>query len=69
VEGAEVSVVLQYPDGERAAYRLSNTDANGISTLTFGVGEWQPRQVVTLEVLVTANGEEARAKSWFRIWY
>ncbi|MEW6180379.1 MAG: hypothetical protein AB1522_10670 [Chloroflexota bacterium] len=69
VEGAEVSVVLEYPDGERAAYRLNNTDASGITTLTFNVGEWQPRQVITLEALVNANGEEAHAESWFRIWY
>lgn len=69
VSGASVTVTVNLPDGQRVAYGLQGSDANGIATLTFPVGELQPRQVVTIEVLVIANGEEARAQSWFRVWY
>ncbi|HWR67306.1 MAG TPA: hypothetical protein VN364_14405 [Bellilinea sp.] len=69
VANAQVWVFLLTPDGRSDPYRASDTNADGISSLQFPVGDLSPTQIVELEVKVTANGEEAAAKSWYRIWY
>ena len=69
VADAQVWVTMVQPDGERVPYNAGNTNANGISVLTFQVGDWQPQQVVELEVRIEAAGEVSLAQSWFRIWY
>jgi len=69
VANAQVWVFLLTPDGRSDPYRASDTNADGISSLQFPVGNLSPTQIVELEVKVTANGEEASAKSWYRIWY
>lgn len=69
VANAQVWVFILTPDGRSDPYRASDTNADGISSLQFPVGNLSPTQIVELEVKVTANGEEAAAKSWYRIWY
>ena len=69
VANAQVWVFMLTPDGRKDPFRAPDTNADGISTLLFPVGSLSPTQIVALEVKVTANGEEASAKSWFRVWY
>lgn len=69
VADAQVWVFTMTPDGRRDPYRAPDTDADGITTLQFPVGQLAPQQIVELEVKVSVNGEEATAKSWFRVWY
>ncbi|HEY4692477.1 MAG TPA: hypothetical protein VIH16_03515 [Bellilinea sp.] len=69
VANAQVWIFLLTPDGRSDPYRASDTNPDGISTLQFPAGNLSPTQIVELEVKVTANGEEATAKSWYRIWY
>ncbi len=69
VPNAQVWVFILTPDGRSDPYRASDTNSDGISSLQFPVGNLSPTQIVELEVKVSVNGEEASAKSWYRIWY
>jgi len=69
VANAQVWVFMLTPDGRSDPFRAPDTNADGISTLQFPVGNLSPTQIVALEVKVTANGEATTAKSWFRVWY
>ncbi len=69
VKDAQVWVFTITPDGRRDPFRAPDTDVNGISTVTLPVGDLLPQQIVELEVKVSANGEDASAESWFRVWY
>jgi len=69
VNQAEVWVSMTTPGGENTTFQGPPTDSNGVAIMTVEVGDLQPQQVIELKVRVTANGEEASAISWFRIWY
>jgi len=69
VANAQVWVFVLTPDGRSDPFRAPDTNSFGISTMQFPVGDLQPTQIVEIQVKVTANGEEASAKSWFRVWY
>src|SRR5574340_1235052 len=69
VADAQVWVFTITPDGRRDPYRAPDTNKDGITMLTFPVGQLSPQQIVELEVKISVNGEEASAKSWYRVWY
>lgn len=69
VEGAQIWVYVTAPDGSVTDYRAPDSDAGGISILTFPVGQHNPNDVLEVEVQISAGGETAATKTWFRIWY
>jgi hypothetical protein len=69
ITNAEVWVSVVTPDGESNTFQGPATDENGVAVMSFQIGDLKPQQVVELLVRVEANGEEASATSWFRIWY
>ena len=69
VANAQVWVYVKSPDGQIEPYRASDTDASGISMLTFPVGEHDPNDVIEVEVQVSAAGESTSSKTWYRFWY
>ena len=69
VANAQVWVYVKTTDGGITAYRAPDTNSDGISVLSFPVGDLTPNQVVELQIQVMAAGESASAQSWFRVWY
>jgi hypothetical protein len=69
VANAQVWIYVKTPDGQITPYRAPDTNPDGISILTFPVGDLAANQVVELQVQVMAAGEGASAQSWFRVWY
>ncbi len=69
VASAQVWVYVKTEDGQINAYRAPDTNSDGISVLSFPIGDLTPNQVVELQVQVMAAGELASTQSWFRVWY
>ena len=68
VAGAAVSVMVVFPNGEEQ-YQLPNTDANGLTQLTFSIGDQPVARIVRIKVHLTYGGREALAETWFYTWW
>ena len=71
VKGAVVSVALRNADGSLTTYKAPDTDADGITRVTFSLpGSIRPTQVLNIEVVVSApQGIPASTTTWFRVWW
>jgi hypothetical protein len=69
ISGAMVNVKIIQPDGNVEVYRPQMTDADGISTLKFKVGDLPINDVIRAEIQVQYKGFQANAATWFRIWW
>lgn len=69
IDGAQVGVTLNFPDGTREFYRLPETNEYGISQFTFITPELPVRSVVNILTEISIRGEHGSGRSWFRIWW
>jgi hypothetical protein len=69
IEGAQVGVMLHFPDGRQEYYRLPETNEYGISQFTFTTSDLPVRSVVTISTEISIRGEYGSGRSWFRIWW
>jgi hypothetical protein len=67
--GAMVMVVVTWPDGSQDLSRSPVTDENGISKIEFTVKDFQPKDIVNVEVRVIYQDVEFNTFTWFRIWW
>ena len=69
VKGAEVSLEVQMPSGEKHRYIFNNpTDENGITQTTFPF-ESEDVGMVLISVIASRDRIEAMTSTSFRIWY
>jgi hypothetical protein len=69
VPDAMIGVIVTQPDGRQAFYRPPNSDANGISVITFDTGTGNYKEVVQVDVVATYDDLEQRTSTWFRLWW
>jgi hypothetical protein len=69
LQGAMVMVVVTWPDGSQEISRSPVTDENGISKFDFKVKDFDPREIVNIEVRVIYQEAEFNTYTWFRIWW
>ena len=69
VAGAETTLEILYPDGTREVLPLPATDERGIAEASFPVGSGPVRELVTLNAVVSYQGKESSAQTWFRLWW
>jgi hypothetical protein len=68
VPGAEVEFMVTLPDGSTKEYRTSNTNADGVSTLTFLVGS-DSQGVANITISTTFKALEGQTRTSFHIWW
>lgn len=69
VPNAQIAVTLRFPDGHKEFVRAAETNADGVSRLTFTVGDLPFKEMVEIDVDVTSRGVQAQGATWFRIWW
>jgi hypothetical protein len=72
VPNAAISVIVTKPnDLGQQSYRPNDTDANGISVLTFEVGAVPVKEIVSIEVTASLPLQqiEQSTTTWFRAWW
>lgn len=69
VPNAQVAVTLRFPDGRTEFVRATETNTDGVSRLTFTVGDLPYKEMVEIAVDATGRGAQAKAATWFRIWW
>lgn len=69
VKGASAVVTVLLPNGEKEVYRPAQTNASGITRISFPVGELGFNQVVQVEAETIFQEMHTTAKTWFRIWW
>lgn len=69
IEGAQVGVTLNFPNGTAESYRLPDTNEYGVSQFTFTTVNLPVRSVVTLKAEIRIRGESGSGKAWFRMWW
>jgi hypothetical protein len=69
VEGAMVTLSVQYPDESQFDVHAPSTDEHGISRYSFTVDEMPVREVVRADVDVYYEGTHEHTATWFRIWW
>ena len=69
VEGAIIGVAIHLPDGTQEFFRAPTSNADGISQITFAVGDWYEQDIIEIDVNVSYKKLEAHTTSWFRIWW
>lgn len=69
VSGANVSIVVYQADGEELQANMAPTGENGVSRLSFDVGQREPGSLVPIAVKVTYQGLSASTETWFRVWW
>ncbi|HEY9086631.1 MAG TPA: hypothetical protein VIO36_00580 [Anaerolineaceae bacterium] len=72
VPNAAISVIVTKPNGlGQQSYRPDDTDANGISVLTFQVGDVPVKEIVSIQVTASLPQQqiEQSTTTWFRIWW
>jgi hypothetical protein len=69
VSGAMVSATLNLPDGQKDVYRLQPTNEMGFCELNFTTGPLPINEVISIDVNVLFQDQEAHARSWFRSWW
>ena len=68
VPGAKVEFIVTLPDGSSKEYRTSNTNSNGVSTLTFLVGSNSPG-IAHINVFSFYSALEGQTRTSFHIWW
>lgn len=70
IQGANLQVVLTFPDGAQQSFRPELSNQNGISELRFPIpNTYQVDDVVKISVEAEYQGGKAQATTWFRIWW
>lgn len=71
VEGATVFARATLPNGDVVdlSSEMTLTDGSGISRVKFHVGQFNPRDLVQVEVRTVFNSLESQSSTWFRIWW
>ncbi len=69
VSGVSVALTVHFPGGSEERYRLSPTDADGISRLDFQVGNLPVDRIVEIQAEASQGVLQARAGTWFRVWW
>lgn len=69
IDGARVSLVLEYPSGRKEALSSGVVDADGIFKASFEVGNLRVNDVVKVLVQSETMGSTFFASNWFRVWY
>ncbi len=69
VPGANVSMVVHRAGGDALHTNLQPTDENGVTCLSFDVGQPEPGALVPIDVKVTYQGLSATTQAWFRVWW
>ncbi|MGD1992389.1 MAG: hypothetical protein PVI59_04270, partial [Anaerolineae bacterium] len=68
ISGAQVTALVRYPTRE-TGYDLPETDARGITSVTFDVNSPPPGRRVIVEVEVDYQGATATAQTFFLPWW
>jgi hypothetical protein len=68
VQGARVSFVAHYSDGDRS-FDMPPTDSNGYTSDTFDVGNPLPGYAVVIDVRATFDGQSASSQTSFLPWW
>lgn len=68
VPGAKVEFMVTLPDGSTKEYRTSDSDNNGVSTLTFSLGS-NMRGIANINVYAYYNSLEGQSRTSFNIWW
>ncbi len=69
ISGADVSVVIYRSGGNELHTNLQPTGENGVTRLSFDVGQHDPESLVPIDVKVTYQGLTATTQTWFRVWW
>jgi hypothetical protein len=69
IQNAEVRAVMHLPDGQVRDLLLPDTDENGISQLTFNIGELPINEVVSISVEINFQSLQSSTETWFRVWW
>jgi hypothetical protein len=69
VPGANVSIVVYRAGGDALHTNLQPTGENGITRLSFDVGQHAPESLVPIDIKVTYQGLSATTQAWFRVWW
>ncbi len=70
VSGVEASIKIIWPDGSVYPQKLpGSTGPDGVMQIPLTVGNFQPRQVIQLEITASLGDKTSIANTWFRIWY
>ncbi len=69
IEGAQVGVTLNYPNGTAESYRLPDTNEYGVSQFSFTTVNLPVKSVVPIKAEISIRGESGSGKAWFRMWW
>jgi hypothetical protein len=69
VANSLVMAVVTYPDGKSITQRLPETDASGLTRVDLAVGNYEPNQVVVVDITAGPDGAKTKISTYFRIWW
>jgi hypothetical protein len=69
VKDTTVTIKLLLPDGSENIYQAASSNADGISKVSFEVGNLPQNQVIQIKAIATHEDSQATTSTWFRIWW
>lgn len=68
LSNADVKLLVDYPFGEQE-FQMPKTDASGLTSLSFEVGQVQAGLTVVVRAVATYNGQSTSTETSFLSWY